>query len=486
MADLAALNSFGDVAAEADAVLEYFVATNAVAKVEDGSAFLVLGRKGTGKTAIVRHFTENPGGVPSRPLNLRNYPWGMHATRVDYGASEIEAYVASWRYLMAVELASLVIAQPKSDHSLETSRLKAFLQENYGGANPQLSDILRPRKIQLSKVSLQPSVMGNALGGVELERSGKDFQFGLELEAVTSAIIASVVSVARDIGVSALTVHFDELDQGLSSLDESRSKMLIGLVLAARSIRREDPVSSVKLRPVVYLRSDLWDEMEFSDKNKINQSLTLHLDWDAASLKELIDQRLRAKLGKDVNWDDIAAPELMRGSQTKWNHIVARTFLRPRDVISFCNIALNEAKKREDHPVKFINEDIIGSRNAYSRYLKQELDDEVMPHWPQWEEALQACSNIQKVTFERDEFDEVYKIRRSANNNVDTSDALRMLYRFSVIGYEKRSGYGGSGWVFNYADPDAGWDSASTKFKVHAGLKEFAKLREARTPGWEW
>lgn len=484
-ADLTDLQSFGDVAAEDDAVLEYFVSTNAVAKVADGSAFLVLGRKGTGKTAIVRHFTEQAGPFPSRPLNLRNYPWGTHATRVDYGASDIEAYVASWRYLIAVELASLVVAQPKSDHSLETSRLRAFLKDNYGGPDPTLGEILRPQRLRLSNISLQPSVMGNAIGGVDLERKGKDHQFGLELEAVTTALLKSVIAVAKDIGVGALSLHFDELDQGLSTLDAGRSKMLVGLVLAARSIRREGAAASILLHPVVYLRSDLWDELEFSDKNKINQSLTLHLEWDGDSLKELIDQRLRAKLGAGVGWDDVASHDLMRGSQSKWNHIVARTFLRPRDVISFCNIALAEAKKRAEQPVLIENPDIIGSRASYSRYLKQELDDEVMPHWSRWEEALQACSAISTITFERSEFEGMYNQRRSADNLVSASDALGLLYRFSVIGYEKRSGYGGTGWVFQYSDADAGWDNASTKFKVHPGLKEFAKLREARTSAWD-
>jgi hypothetical protein len=43
-----------------------------------------------------------------------------------------------------------------------------------------------------------------------------------------------------------------------------------------------------------------------------------------------------------------------------------------------------------------------------------------------------------------------------------------------------RSGYGGSSWAFQFIDPQAGWDAAASKFKVHLGLKEYAKLRETR------
>jgi len=62
-----------------------------------------------------------------------------------------------------------------------------------------------------------------------------------------------------------------------------------------------------------------------------------------------------------------------------------------------------------------------------------------------------------------------------------TQDALKLLYQFSVIGYERRSGYGGSSWSFEYIDSAAGWDNSAKRFKVHLGLKEYAKLKEERT-----
>ena len=82
------IESFGDVAAEDDAVLEYFLTTDAVTRIKNGDVFLVLGRKGAGKTALVRHFAEGNGKGVSRRLNLAGYPWSIHAQRVDHGSSE--------------------------------------------------------------------------------------------------------------------------------------------------------------------------------------------------------------------------------------------------------------------------------------------------------------------------------------------------------------------------------------------------------------
>jgi len=475
------LSTFGDVAAEDDAVLDYFISTNAAKVVEANQAFLVLGRKGTGKTAIVRYLTEQKQSSPlSRPLNLRNYPCGVHSSRIDYGASAIEAYVSSWRYLIAVQVASLVISHNRANLSSTYHQLVQFLKDNYGGANPTLSDILRPNRLSLTKFSLNPSVMGNSLGGVDLTSHDKSHRLGLELNALTKAILSAVVTVCGEAKISSLSLHFDELDQGITDLDESRAKMLIGLVLAARQIRRECDDAGVSVNPVIYLRTDLWDELQFSDKNKITQSLTLHLSWDSDSLKTLIDTRLRAKLNENASWDEVTTSQLMRGSQPKWNHIISRTFLRPRDVIRFLNATLAEAKKSNNDPLLIENKHIVDSRDRYSSYLKSELDDEIRPHWEHWVEALQACSGIRTITFERDDFEKEYLARRSSKNTMDASEALELLYRFSVIGYERRSGYGGSSWAFQYTDTEAGWDSSSSRFKVHLGLKEFAKLREAR------
>lgn len=474
------MSSFGDVAAEDDAVLDYFLSTNAVDKIESNVAFLVLGRKGTGKTAIVRYFTEGSQTSLSRSLNLRGYPWNVHANRIDLGASEIEAYVSSWRYLIAVELSSLVLSHHNSSRSTSTKSLEKFLKDNYGSQDPHISDILRPNRLKLGKASIEPTIMGNKLFSIELNRNSSDHQFGLELNALSNMIIKTAIEIAQESSIKSLGLHFDELDQGLAELDSVRKTMLVGLILAAREVRRDCEKSNIIINPIVYLRTDLWEELNFSDKNKIHQTLTLHLGWNADNLYKLVEERLKARLSPTATWTDVIDEQLMRGSQPKWNHIIARTFLRPRDIISFLNSVLGEAKRRGKGHSKISNKDIVGSRDEYSAYLKKELDDEIGPHWPQWDEALRACSAISTITFEKMEFIDAYNSRKSAKNPVTADEALAMLYRFSVIGYERRSGYGGTSWVFQYVDPEAGWDSSATKFKVHLGLKEYAKLRETR------
>ncbi len=471
------LTSFGDVAAEDDAVLDYFLTTDAVARIKNGDVFLVLGRKGAGKTALVRHFAEGSGNGVSRSLNLGGYPWAVHAQRMDRGSSDVEAYVSSWRYFIAVQLALLALARAPRASDENARSIRQFMKDNYGDAI-DLDDILRPSKLRLSSMSFEPMVFGCKLGGIALDRNKGDLKLGMELDALSDLLLASTLKLAKSSGAPSLMLHFDELDQGIATLTEERARMLAGLVLAARGVRQWCRDGGVPVNPVIYLRTDLWDKLSFSDKNKISESLALRLEWDSDSLFDLVNARVRAKLGPSMSWDRITTPDNLRGSYTKWNYILGRTFLRPRDVIKFLNSALKQARSRPEEPLLLSNPDVVNARELYSAYLKAELDDEIMAHWPRWEEALQACSAISTMTFQRDEFAEEYEQRCSPHNSASTEEALEMLYRFSVIGYERRSGYGGSSWAFQYTNPEAGWDSRATRFKVHQGLKEFAKLRE--------
>jgi hypothetical protein len=475
------LESFGDVAAEDEQLLiQYFLKTDAVSKIQNNKVFLVLGRKGSGKTALVRFFTEGSEPFISKSLSLKNYPWAIHALRIDKGSSLGEAYVSSWRYIISLELALLVLSQPIDISNPKVIQFKKFLTENYGGISPEIGNLIRPSLLCLSG-TFEPEILGCKLGSISLERRDGNLDLGHELNALSEILLNTVIEIAQSEKLPPLMLHFDELDRGLTTLNESLSLMLIGLILAAREVRGATLKGPITINPVIYLRTDIWNDLQFSDKNKITDTTTLNIEWTHKSLLDLINKRISVKLSpKAATWDTISGPELMRGSQTKWNHIISRTFLRPRDAIKFLNSALKEAKKRSDHPLKFSNNDIIAARDEYSTYLKKELDDEIIAHWPKWDEALQSLSGLGYTNFRRDEFIREYSRRKSTSNPILPEEALRLLYQFSVIGYERRSGFGGTSWLFQYTNPEAGWDNTASRFKVHLGLKEVAKLHEER------
>jgi len=479
MFTLRGITSFGEIATEDDPVLDYFLTTDAVRDIESGKILLVLGRKGSGKTALVRHFTETQPTTHGQPLSLRNYPWTTHAALVDKGASETEAYVASWRLLIAIRLASMVSERGSSRYTDTLEGLRKFLLENFGTIKPETKSILSRPKLKVVGLSVSPQVGGFSLGSITFGDPAKEKVLGLELDSLANSILIDVSTAVTELGIQNLHLHFDELDQGLDVLDETKKRMLIGLILAARDIKRSTE-SRANISPVVYLRTDIWEQVSFSDKNKITRGSAIRLAWNEATLKDLIEARLSSKLGISVKWSDIEDSGKMRGSQGKLEHMLSRTLLRPRDVIQFLNEALKVAQARFDEPLVFINDDFNTCRQEYSEYLKDELADEIDPHWPDWRDGLRACSKTETITFQKDEFLKNYKKIKAAKNPLDGDAALEQLYRFSIVGYLRPSGGGGSSWSFRYSDENAGWDVTASRLKVHIGLKEHAQLKEER------
>jgi energy-coupling factor transporter ATP-binding protein EcfA2 len=477
--DLSNLESFGSIAAEDDAVRDYFLTTDAVVRILQGKTLLVLGRKGSGKTALVKHFTGIDQKMHGSPLSLRNYPWNAHAQLVDKGVSDTEAYVASWRLLIAIRIASLVCKLSENVYLDSAEALKKFLIANYNNIDPEPRSILAQQKLSVVGLTFGPQIAGISLGSISFGDDRNSKFLGLELDSLANSILRDASIAISELGIEKLFLHFDELDQGLDKVDETKARILIGLILAARQISTSDDLRA-NISPIVYLRTDIWEQLFFSDKNKITQTAAYVLTWNEETLLRLVNERIKAKLGSEKKWDAVIDEQKMRGSQPKWQHIVSRTFLRPRDVISFLNEALTRAKQRSDRPLVFINEDINSARDGYSSYLKAELDDEITPHWLYWEDALQACSSVSTVTFEPAQFKSAYEQHKRPENKLSADQALDLLFRFSVIGYERRLGKGGVSWEFKYSNPTVRWDPSAAKLKVHAGLKEYARLKEER------
>ena len=201
--------TFGDVAAEQDAVLDYFIKTEAVDQILEKKVSVVLGRKGSGKTALVKFFSSSEGDDVHVPASLRSYPWQLHASRKSKGASDIEAHVSSWRYIIAVEALKALLQPARFKRNTDSKIAGAtFLEENYGAVDPKLAHLLRPKKIKVSKATFAPSYLGTSIGSVEIENSDGS-SVGPELDALTDCILDCCKTIASQEGVKTLFIHLD-------------------------------------------------------------------------------------------------------------------------------------------------------------------------------------------------------------------------------------------------------------------------------------
>lgn len=311
------LDSFGHVAAEEDQyILDYLVKTQAIDELERNHKLLVLGRKGTGKTAIVRYFSEAIAGLDSR-LNLQNYPWKIHAKLADQSVGSIDSYIARWKLLIAIEFSKIAIEFQNSSCFDQCNALKRFLTDSFGSAKPSYYDILSAPKLLLRNLKIGPAISGVSIAEIEFSSTDKDPLFGAKINSLADALLQAISEIVKANGMVIFGLHFDELDQGIDKIDSSRNRMLVGLICAARSVRNIMVDKATPVRIVVYLRTDIWDQLQFSDKNKISTESSIQLEWSPKSLLDLVNTRIAVKTSSKSTFKELQDGELMRGKQTK-------------------------------------------------------------------------------------------------------------------------------------------------------------------------
>lgn len=422
MSELDAMKSFGGTAAEDDDIKRFFVKTPAFSEIFAGEKSVVVGRKGSGKTALYIAVQDAAGDQRKAvaPLNFSSYPWATHAKYVDQGADSTEKYVSSWTFLILASAVSSVLergfsvgGRPQTDAKRD---LEEFLKKNYGSVHLDFRRAFPEGGIRVDGIQggggLGP-VTGSA--GVHVGRDGVTFSNDLSR---VNAWIQAKLEILRP-SIPECFVLFDELDMGYDPARQEYIDRVVGLLIAARRISAWRSRVGVSVYPVVFLRSDIFEGLHFGDKNKIRSANLVELSWNddldyhGSSLKQLIDFRIEKELSRpgvtgDRAWASVFHPKLMRGTQHKFQHISYRSFLRPRDIITFCNLALKEAKLRVERDPAAIamitNEDIRAARSKYSRYFKFELDDEISEAHPEWQQYLEVLRSVGAAKFEMGEY----------------------------------------------------------------------------------
>lgn len=485
------VQSFGAAEADNDTLLlDCFEDHEAYLKAKAHEKFLIVGRKGSGKTAIFKKLvSERAHNHFCHGHSFSDYPWFHHDKQKKTGVPESECFRYSWEYVILVSIAKILLnddCQPWSDESLEAmSRLEKFICDTYGSTSPELNRIFSPE----TKLKLRPSLTagwGPIKGTLSAESIEIDHLPTIIYE-VNDALLETVIRCLNP--ENSYYVCFDELDRGFVANDDLYRHRLSGLLIAARDFNRRIRQAGKNMTAVIFLRDDILRYLEFEDKNKIIEDFSSVIEWDKPSVQNSLRNVMNKRLSKVLNVPEIEAWEQtfnedqqMPGRQNKYQYILDRTFKRPRDIIKFCNEVLRSYQQNANRTEKFENIDIAGARDEYSRYARRELIDEMQQHFREHERAFDLLRVMGHVGFTFAKFEEVHKASVESRGAIlPAVEILRQMYQFSVISYLKVGGAGGgSEWVWKYEDTDAEYDDRATVFRVHPGLKEVLGLKQGR------
>jgi hypothetical protein len=488
--DFSSVANFGGTDADEDSLLlQSFEDHPAYLHVLKHEKFCIIGRKGSGKTAIFKKILKDrKPNVFSFGHTFTDYPWHHHEKQRKLGVPDEQCFVQSWSYLCLISLSKILLnqdnSQPFSEQALShLEKIENFVLDTYGTRDPDVSQIFSPvHKLRFSNsVGIDWKIFkaSTKIDTIEMEH------FPTIIQEVNLNLKNSVTECLNP--ENEYYVLFDQLDLGFSTSDPSYSLRLIGLLLAAKEINLLAKEKGKKLTIGVFLRDDIYAYLRFEDKNKITENYSSPVYWDHGSnhrtLKSLMEKRFAVVLqsSKPVRWEDVFDEEhQMTGRQSKYQYMRDRTFLRPRDMIKFCNEVLEASKSGTGGEDKFVNKHILEAQPYYSEYLYAELEDEIHKHIPNYEFYIEVLKNLDSLQFTRPDFINAWEKRKTLLTGDDRPDlAMKELYEFSLIGYYSPGGGGGGAeYVWKYKDKRSTFNENASQFRVHSGFKDVLGLKK--------
>ena len=452
---------------------KYFFHFDDVSQIENGTKNYVIGRKGTGKTAISEYIHgQKEYDQFSRMLSFKNFPFNALYDLADDDYTRPNQYITIWKYVIYHYICSMMGDNEKVASRCDFDLKSAFGFEVQGALSRSVKNI----------TSKEYNLSFLGVGGGYANSSGESkFDF-----VVANSVLLDFIKDKID--ESEYYLMFDELDEDYRDVlnPDRRDKyfeLLISLFKAVQSIRAE--LKKYNVRPIIFLRDDIFDLCRDNDKNKWLDRAVM-LKWDEAQLRKLVNYRLAvAAEMSGVDHDPQAAWfTAFSVDQTRWGHrsraddtfkyLLSRTFLRPRDVISYIRECAAVAESRGHSRIG--NDAIKDGLDAHSGYMRREIIDEAFPVLDEISEILNVISRMRKIIFTKKEFSDRFReyqnsLPKDQRTRLSESQILRILYHFNVIGNTVTGGHR----VFAY-NSDVKVLDLERPLCVHNGLLKTLKI----------
>jgi hypothetical protein len=287
MFDLSEL-SFGAPAAERDinvGLLDYFVESEAYQRLAARKKMIVLGNRGTGKSAIFKIFADRQRRVGRLVLELRPEEFSYELLssvlrRQSDGAwAKHSAFASAWKYLILVLVMKEITKHGQKLKRGSAARIYEYLRDNHKDTQDSPIGVL---------VSYLKRIEGFKIGPYEASIKTRELTRLYKLEEL-EPLYPSLKDMFERFNVAVL---IDELDKGWDSSEDAKA-FVAGLFQASVSLNEMCPQFTV----FVSLRQELYDSIPFlyEDAQKYRDIIET-IEWDELSLRAVVAKRIRYSL----------------------------------------------------------------------------------------------------------------------------------------------------------------------------------------------
>jgi hypothetical protein len=429
--------------AKLEDVERYFFHISEVDELEDGSRYFVIGRKGTGKSALAEHLLRHKS--PKRfaqKLTFKNFPFNELYALSNDRYTPPNQYITLWKYIILSSIAQLMVENENLPISVRSKLEKVYSSK--GSAEP-----LSRRITRWTDAKLSLKVFGTGVESSWKRQPEDSDRSWVERVEDLEEFILEVLTTDD----SEYFVILDELDEDYTPAERSDEgdpykQLIIGLFKAVMDLRAS--FSETAVRPVVFLRDDIYTELRDSDKSKWSD-VSVELEWTAEKIQRLLAFRLSRAIDPlgpilpfSNAWSAILEARTITAGRSKSQRVevfewMARlSHLRPRDFVFFLQAC--SAAALEQNQVKIPADTIKKLDRSFSNHLRSEIEDEMQGIMPDIHKVLDVLSDLRKGHFSYEEFVDVYAahVKRGLVKDRDGGEVLSMLFHFSVVGNQPR------------------------------------------------
>lgn len=283
--DLSKINLGNDEAEQDQSLKEYFLKTSSYKNSLNGSKTIIIGRKGSGKSAIfklMKDELEEMGSIVI-PITPDQYSWSALKDYKELEILPLQAHTNAWRMTL---LSSVIWKLNQEDFISKGSKLVKYYQKYMKDAyiiNEEnwLFGIVGRIKERLAEIN----ALNTPIGGVGIREKNAE---AIPLRVTDELKTLLIEEWPDDLKVRIL---IDRLDDSWDATEESKN-LIIGLLKAANEI---NAIFKSNIIITIFLRSDIYDTLIFDDKDKLRQYEET-LFWNNDNLKAVVCERIRLVL----------------------------------------------------------------------------------------------------------------------------------------------------------------------------------------------
>ena len=439
--NLLARISVGDPTAENEmTTLEnYYLQTDQYLRASRSEVNLVVGRKGSGKTALfirLRDTTRDDKRnivVDLKPESYQLLKLKDEILEHLAEGSKQHLITAFWEYLILLEVTYKLLEKDRNSHRFNhnVSELYEKLENIYKGSEGLSEGDFSERIMQLSQ-RLSENYASNFQEN-ESKITGQNLTellYTHDLKALKETLSRYLEHKHN------VLVLFDNLDKSWSTIgvDNTDAITLRCLIDASRKVERDMQKRGHEFRCIVFVRNDVYQHL-MANSPDYGKEMRATLDWsDTDLLRELLRLRLISNLGdvfEGASFQDIWAAiseSHVFGEETS-SFLIDRSLMRPRNVLKLFSharaFAVNFRKEKIDQ------EDFYKGLKTYSQDLLIELDRELSDVFPEAKDLLYYFIDSPSVV----SLDQLYSVMSEARISAERHETIRdfLLYH-GVIG----------------------------------------------------